>query len=118
MLISKFFGKTKKSNFIQILDSLRIKDGIVFIRVSGFTHTFEAKNCRFSDENSYFDIENAQTVISPISIDSSDVIYFTYTKKMDGRKDYVSTQFTLNNSKNYKKSNESFVSEFYKVNNQ
>ena len=118
MLISKFFGKTKKSNFIQILDSLRIKDGIVFIRVSGFTHTFEAKNCRFSDENSYFDIENAQTVISPISIDSSDVIYFTYKKKMDGRKDYVSTRFTLNNSKNYKKSNESFVSEFYKVNNQ
>lgn len=118
MSIFKFFGKTKKSDFIQILDSLRIKDGIVFIRVAGFTHTFEAKNCRFSDENSYFDIENAQTVISPISIDSSDVIYFTYTKKMDGRKDYVSTRFALDNSKNYKKSNESFVSEFYKVNNQ
>ena len=66
MLISKFFGKTKKSNFIQILDSLRIKDGIVFIRVSGFTHTFEAKNCRFYNKKSYFDIENAQTVINPI----------------------------------------------------
>lgn len=113
----KFFGKKQDSDFIQILDSLRINDGIVFIRVSEFTHTFEAKNCRFSDENSYFDLANAQIEIAPISIDSSDVIYFTYTKKMDGRNDYVSTRFTLDNSKNYKKSNQTFVSDFYKVKN-
>ena len=118
MNILDFFGKKKGSNFTQILNSLRVKNGIVSISVSGFTHTFEVKNCRFTDENSYFDIENAQIVISPISIDSSDVIHFTYTKKMDGRKDYVSTRFTLDNSKNYKKANESFVPEFYKVNNQ
>ena len=118
MKILDFLGKKKGSNFIQILDSLRVKNGIVSIRVSGFTHTFEAINCKFYDQNSHFDSSNARVEIAPISIDSSDVIYFTYTKKMDGRKDYVSTRFTLNNSKNYKKSNESFVSEFYKVNNQ
>ena len=118
MPIFNFFRKKKNSNFIQVLDSLRIKDGIVFIRVSGFTHTFEAKNCRFSDENSYFDIANAQIEITPVSIDSSDVIYFTYTKKMDGRNDYVCTRFTIDNSKNYKNSNQAFVSEFYKVKSQ
>lgn len=118
MSFFKFLGKKEKSDFIQILDSLRIKDGIVFIRVGGFTHTFEAKNCKFSDDNSYFDLTNAQVEINPISIDSSDVIYFTYTKKMDARKDYVITRFTLDNSKPYKKNNESFVSKFYKVKNQ
>jgi len=118
MNILDFFGKKKGSNFTQILNSLRVKNGIVSISVSGFTHTFEAKNCRFSDENSYFDIENAQTVISPISIDSSDVIYFTYTKKMDGMNEYVNTRFTLDNSNDYKKLNQKFVSDFYKVKNQ
>lgn len=118
MNILDFFRKKKGSNFTQILDSLRVKNGIVSIRVSGFTHTFEVKNCRFTDENSYFDIENAQPVISPISIDSSDVIYFTYIKKMDGINEYVNTRFTLDNSKGYKKSNQTFVSDFYKVKNQ
>ncbi|MBJ8462179.1 hypothetical protein [Acinetobacter nosocomialis] len=118
MNILDFFGKKKGSNFTQILNSLRVKNGIVLISVSGFTHTFEVKNCRFTDENSYFDIENAQTVISPISIDSSDVIYFTYTKKMDGMNEYVNTRFTLDNSNDYKKLNQKFVSDFYKVKNQ
>lgn len=118
MKILDFLGKKKGSNFIQILDSLRVKNGIVSIGVSGFTHTFELQNCRFTDENSYFDIANAQVSIMPISIDSSDVIYFSYTKKMDGRNDHVSTRFTLDNSKKYKKSNQAFVSDFYKVKNQ
>lgn len=118
MKILNFLGKKKGSNFIQILDSLRVKNGIVSIRVSGFTHTFEAINCKFYDQNSHFDSSNARVEIAPVLIDSSDVIYFSYEKKMDGRNDYVSTRFTLDNSKDYKKSNQAFVSDFYKVKNQ
>lgn len=37
---------------------------------------------------------------------------------MDGMNEYVNTRFTLDNSNDYKKLNQKFVSDFYKVKNQ
>ena len=69
MNILDFLGKKKGSNFIQILDSLRVKNGIVSIRVSGFTHTFEAINCKFINKNSPFNSFKARVEIAPFLID-------------------------------------------------
>lgn len=117
-IFQKLFGKTKKINSVQTLESANFSTyGFAFFKISGVTYTLDSKYCTFYDRNSNFDIMTAQVEIAPISLESSDVIYLEYAKVKEGTSHKENFRLTLDNSENYKENNRKILSEFFRLKN-